>query len=427
MSGRWRVRFRRAALVTLAALLTGCSGAVQSQGGSQQSKESFPWVTSSTIKVGALSPLTGALAVQGLPETNGNKAFFDYLNEKLGGIGGRKVQLVTADSQFNNQVAVQEFNGLAGQTAMLTQLFGTPVSAAVQPLVDQQQIIAQPASYGMQFYSDPRLIMFGAPYPIQMENLVDWARTNGHPGNGKWAIVYRDDALGKDQLTGFDSAMKYYKVPAGNQLRLSYEPSDTDFTAQIQRLAQFDAGNVLLATTADVAPRLVVGTARLGDKPTWFGSTPIWNPVLGQNTEFMQAISGGNYLVASPLPSFGSSNNGIVTARQQLKVYAPNQSPDPYFTAGWLEGYFTWKVLEQAAKNKDFSREGMQKASAQLGSTDFDGLLLSKMDLSKSPIRRITRSMEIDRVDLQQPGGLTAISPQFTGASARAFTVPTSR
>lgn len=400
-------------------LLSACSGAVQSSSGN--SPKTYPWVTSNTIKVGAITPLTGPLAVQGIPETNGDKAFFDYINQTKGGVGGRKIQLVTADSQFDNQVAVQEFSGVAGQSAMLTQLFGTPITSALKSSIDQEKIIAQPASYGSQFYSDPYLAMFGAPYPIQIANLFDWAMSHGNRGNGKWAIVYRDDALGQDQLLGFDAAAKHYGIK--DVLRVSYEPTASDFSGQIQQLVQFGASNVILATTADVAPRIVVGTVSAGYKPTWMGSTPIWNPVLGKNSQFMQAISSANYLVASPLPSFDSSNPGIVQARKELPKYMPNQSPDPYFTAGWLESYFTWKVLQQASKNKDFSRGGMLKAERQVGSTDFDGLLLTPVDFGKPVGQRVSRTMEIDHVALANPGGLAQIGT-ITGPAARAYKMP---
>lgn len=409
--------------LVLALALSACSGAVQTQSGSSKSKESFPWVTPTSINVGVLSPLTGPLAVQGIPQTNGNKAFFAYVNEKFKGVYGRRIDMVAVDSQFNQQVAVQSFPSLVAQSAMLTQVFGTPITQALKPLVDSEQILGQPASYGVAFYSDPFLTMFGAPYPIQIENLIDWARTNGHAGNGKWAILYRDDALGKDQLAGFDFATQYYKIP--DVLRVPYEPNATDFTAQVQQLKQFGAGDVILAATADVAPRVVVGSARLGYNPIWLGSTPIWNPVLSKNTEFMQAISKNNYFVASPLPSFASSNKGIVTAREHLKTYTPDQGPDPYFSAGWLEGYWTWKVLQQASKDKDFSRQGLINAQEKLGSTDFDGLLLAPVDFSKPPVDRVSRAMEIDRVDLSQPGGLAQIT-NFSGESATAYKIPTS-
>ena len=90
--------------LVLALALSACSGAVQTQSGSSKSKESFPWVTPTSINVGVLSPLTGPLAVQGVPETNGDKAFFAYVNEKFKGVYGRRIDMVAVDSQFNQQV-----------------------------------------------------------------------------------------------------------------------------------------------------------------------------------------------------------------------------------------------------------------------------------------------------------------------------------
>src|SRR5215207_1432747 len=91
-------------LVVAAALaLAGCGGAAGEgdkgdEGGSGASLKSGPGFDGKTIKLGVLTPLSGPVAVIGLPLTAGNQVYFDYVNKEQGGIAGKyQVELEQAD------------------------------------------------------------------------------------------------------------------------------------------------------------------------------------------------------------------------------------------------------------------------------------------------------------------------------------------
>ena len=57
-----------------------------------------------------ITPTSGTVALIGNPLTAGNQAYFDYVNEELGGIAGKyKIELVIRDSAYDPTKAGQEY------------------------------------------------------------------------------------------------------------------------------------------------------------------------------------------------------------------------------------------------------------------------------------------------------------------------------
>ena len=70
------------------------------------------WSTASsaaTIKIGVISPLSGRFAKQGLETHQGVEVAVTEANE-AGGIGGRKLQLISRDDQSKPDVAISDSN-----------------------------------------------------------------------------------------------------------------------------------------------------------------------------------------------------------------------------------------------------------------------------------------------------------------------------
>src|SRR3546814_1859072 len=92
------------------------------------------------------SPQTGVAAVIGNPVTEGNRVFFEALNAE-GGIAGKyKVELEIADTQYQPQTAVQQYNATKDNVAAYVQVLGTGVVNALLPLLEEDGIVAGPGS-----------------------------------------------------------------------------------------------------------------------------------------------------------------------------------------------------------------------------------------------------------------------------------------
>ena len=69
---------------------------------------------SNVIKIGVIAPLTGDVAQYGVAVKNGVQLKVDELNA-AGGINGKKIELVVADSKGESQEAVNIFKKMVSQ------------------------------------------------------------------------------------------------------------------------------------------------------------------------------------------------------------------------------------------------------------------------------------------------------------------------
>jgi ABC-type branched-subunit amino acid transport system substrate-binding protein len=403
----------------LAALLVALSGSAVAQ-----SKANIG-VTDTTINVGVLSVLTGPVALQGLPVAVGNEAYFKYANDNLNGLGKRKIKVLKQDHQYNAQTANQIFAQMEPQVAMFAQLFGTPIIAALERRRKESGSLIIPSTFGSKFYADSQLVIPFAPYTIQITAGIDYLVKEKNAKALKWAIVSRHDVLGADGVAGFDFAVKHYGLQVAT--RQTYEPSDSDFTTQIQAIKDSGAQVVVLANTSAVTAQFVVGLARVGVHPIWLGWQPSFDPGLAKNAEFMAIVAKNPYYIASCLPAWSTDSPGMKQVREVRQKYAPGQVEDPYFTFGYIQGSLSYAILEAATKRNDFSREGIRKALADVGATDLGGLLTQKVDFSKPPHERFPRAIQMWTVAADVPSFQAPASGFFSGEAASKYPMPISK
>jgi ABC-type branched-subunit amino acid transport system substrate-binding protein len=384
--------------------------------------QSSPGVADKSLTVGVLSVLTGPVALQGVPIANGVEAYFKHVNDDLKGIEGRQVTILKQDHQYNAQNANQIFAQMTPRITMYADLFGTPIIAALQRRLGESGILAVPSTFGSQFYADPQLIAPFAPYTIQISAGIDYIVKERDGKSLKWAIISRHDVLGADGVAGFDHATKFHSLNVVS--RQTYEPTDTDFTAQIQALKDSGANAIVLADTSAVTAQLVVGLTRLGVHAIWLGWQPSFDPGLAKNQEFMAIVAKDKYYIASCLPAWSTKSAGMEEVRKAREKYFPDQSPDPYFTFGYVHGAITHAVLKAAVKNGDLSRAGINAAVKSVGVTDLNGLLTHVVDFAKPPQERFPRAVQVWEVDASVPSFQAPVTDYILGASASTYQMP---
>jgi ABC-type branched-subunit amino acid transport system substrate-binding protein len=384
-----------------------------------QSVKSGPGTTDKVVSVGVLSVLTGPVALQGVPIANGVDAYFKHINQQMHGIDGKEIAIIKRDHQYSGQTANQIFAEMTPRVAMYADVFGTPIIAALQRRIDESRVLVVPSTFGSQFYHDPQLIAPFAPYTIQISAGVDYLVSEKNGKSLKWAIVSRHDVLGADGVAGFDYAAKLYGLEVVS--RQTYEPSDTDFTAQIQAIKDSGANVVIFADTSAVTAQFVVGLSRLGVDAIWLGWQPSFDPGLAKNAEFMSIVEKNKYYIASCLPAWSTKSAGMDAVREAREKYAPEQVPDPYFIFGYVHGAITRAVLQAAIVHGDLSRAGINAAVKDVGVTDFDGLLTHTVDFSKPPRERFPRAVQIWEVSASAASFQAPVTGYVSGEAARTY------
>jgi ABC-type branched-subunit amino acid transport system substrate-binding protein len=373
------------------------------------------------IELGVITPLTGTVSIIGIPLTAGNQLWWDYVNDELGGVGGKyEVELVEEDSAYQAPEAIQAYDKIKGDVVSFQQILGTQVTKALLPKMQVDDAAGGPATLDATWVKNANLFPVGAPYQVEAINALDYYTKNGGKGKKVCALA-QDDEFGDAGLEGLASAKKALKFKTGPAPRFK---GGEDLTAQIQQLADADCDAVLVVATAADATAILTKSVALNFTPRMITLAPFWLPVFAQSASLQQFLVDHVWVSAEQAIAWGDTTvPGMETFLQRQEQYAPDQRPDPYFVFGYLQGQAMYQILQRAVKNGDLSKEGILEASNQVGTLEFDGLTGDYEYGKSASDRNPPRTTALFEVDPAQPVGLGLLS---TGASkaAKQYKVP---
>ena len=367
-------------------------------------------VATKTITIGDIGALTGPAAPLGAQVAAGHEAYFKGLNDR-GGINGWKVKLVVKDSGYSPQQHVQLFGKLASSVALLNS-FGSPTTKAIQPQVDQQKLVTFPASFDSVWGADSVMAPVGAPYSVDIANVLDYYTKSGAT-KPKIGIIYQNDEYGADGLRGFKAAKDSLGFKdAGQQ---TFNVGDTSFTAQVQKLKAAGADAVVVTALPSATGPIVGTAATLGFHPQWILQGPSFLEQLitkdgrlkSPQTPVAPALKGA--LVTSFAAPWGSKN---IPGMQQLIAdhdkYSAKTPPSIYFTVAYAQGQVQAEILKRAIAERNLTRQGLLDAKLNLGTVDLGGITPS---VSYSPqLGPPTRKSLITQIDPSVAGFLKTVS-----------------
>jgi branched-chain amino acid transport system substrate-binding protein len=239
----------------------GCAKSEPTTGGSE----------AEPIKVGAVLSLTGTYAALGTSEQNALKLEVDRINA-AGGVGGRKIDLIIEDDATDEAKAVAATTKLIeqDQVAALIGATGTGQTMAMRGDVDRSGIPQISMAGGTVVTGSFDKLVYQTPWSntIVVPFVLDAIKKTGAT---KIAVVSDTGGYGKDGLAVIESAAK----TAGLEIVTSqtFNPGDTDLSAQLTKVKSSDAEAVLL-WTAGKEGALAVKTGRdLGLKQPFFGGS----------------------------------------------------------------------------------------------------------------------------------------------------------
>src|SRR5215831_6087038 len=102
--------------------------------------ESAPGVTSTSIRIGSCSALTGPTSFLGIQTQLGALAYFHLVND-AGGVNGRKIEIVSHDDGYDPENAPACFKSLLKEDVFAMGFFvGTPTAVKYIPLAESAKI-----------------------------------------------------------------------------------------------------------------------------------------------------------------------------------------------------------------------------------------------------------------------------------------------
>lgn len=371
-----------------------------------------------TIRLGVITPTSGQVAVIGEPLTNGDRAYWEHVNEELGGVAGEyPVELVIEDSAYDPPTAVQKYNQIKGDVVMFNQLLGTPVVNALLEQLEADNIVAQPASLDSFWVREQNLLPIGAPYQIQAINGLDWYVTEGGGEGDSICTLRQDDPYGEAGQEGIDFALEQLDLELTREA--TFPVGNPDFTTQITQLEGAGCDMVWLVSTPTDTGSALGKAAELGYAPQWMGQSPTWigalvdSPLLPYLEE--------NYMWVSEGPEYGDESvPGMAEMIRIQETYTPDQEPDIYFNFGYLESRAVHQVLEAAVERGDLSRDGIVEAMNSLDELTFDGLY-GDYGWGEPDDRDPPRASSIFGVNAEMPIGLELVVAEHEAPFAADF------
>lgn len=305
-----------------------------------------PAVAADAIVVGRSLALTGNLKVYGEAKRDGGDAYTNKVNA-AGGVGGRKIELVTLDDAYVPATTVENLKKIAQErqpTAFLG-LFGVPTSAAALPAVLELKIPVVGLSTGTDAVRTPfnrYVFPVRASYADEARKLVNHVTTTNVT---KISVIYMDNPFGSTLKDSLLAALK-----------------DAGLTAKVFKVdvPGKEAASAVAQATADAPQALFLATlATVG--------VPVFTEV--KKTAFRGAVYGFSPLDATAVTkALGPQAHGLgisqvfpIPSGVRLKVVAEYVQAVKDLGRGapsfyGLEAFIEAKVLV----------EGMRRAGPQL-------------------------------------------------------------
>jgi branched-chain amino acid transport system substrate-binding protein len=210
-----------------------------------------------------------------------SEAYFDYVNEELGGIDGRQIELVALDDGYepgrtatNAQRLVQEEGVFA-----LFNVIGTANNLAIWDNLEEECVPNLFAGTGSPLWGDPEHAWTVGSFPSYSLEAAMYANyLQENDPDAEVALLTQNDDFGRAYVDTFKSVIEGTDITVAGEE--TYEPSNPDTTSQVTSLAATGADAVVLGTTALACPNALNAVNGSNWEPTIFISGTCTSPTL---------------------------------------------------------------------------------------------------------------------------------------------------
>jgi branched-chain amino acid transport system substrate-binding protein len=330
--------------------------------------------TDTEIKIGQTVPFSGpASAYSSIGKAQA--AYFKMINEQ-GGINGRKINLIQYDDAYSPPKAVEQVRKLVESDEVLLtfQIVGTPSNAAVQKYLNAKKVPQLFAATGASKFTDPKnfpwTLGFNPNYQTEGRIYGQYILKN-HP-DAKIGILYQNDDLGRDYLTGLKAALGE-KAAKMIVAEASYEVTDPTIDSQVLKIK--DAGTDLFfnASTPKQAAQAIKKIGELGWHPVQIvdiNATSVGAVLQPAGLEASKGLISTNYGKDPSDPQW-KDDPGMKHYFDFMAKYYPDGDKNSNFnTYGYSTAQLMAHVLKQCGD--DLTRENVMKQATNLKNVEFD-------------------------------------------------------
>lgn len=356
------------AVVASMLLATGCASGGGSTTGGGEGK----------ILIGAYAGTSGPVALTARDLIRGWELAFDEVNAG-GGINGRDIELKVRDDTYDPARAVTVVRDLVQNDEVLAVTgLGSPTTLAVHDFLTTQEVPNLfPVSAASSLYKPPTEWTFiaGPTYTAQAYVSVKYGIEER--GVTKLGIMGLNDEAGEDVAAGCQAAAKELGVEVVG--RHTFEPSTTDFTAQMSDLRSKGADGVCIANPLELTGLELKQAERLDWHPVFMGFSSQANTALAELAG--PKASEGLVAVSTFLPT-GSDEPAVKKFVNAYTSKYDNDAPTFFSQYGYWSGHLMAEALADAGEEltRDSLREAILAWKDHADSTGLSGPLSFSKD-----------------------------------------------
>ena len=329
-----------------------------------------PGVSADKIVFGQATALEGPAAALGQDMRLGILAAFAEAN-KAGGVKGRRLELISRDDGYDPGKSIEATRRLINEDKVFALIgaFGTPTSAATQPIAAEAGVPFIAPLTGAEFLRTPfkpNVVNVRASYVQEAETIVE--RLTKDRAVERIAILYQDDAFGRAGLEGVQRALnkRGMKLAAEG----TYERNTTAVKRALLDIRQGNPQAVIVFGTYHQAAEFIRLSKLVKLNAIFITSSFVGTNALAQEL----GTAGAGVFVTQVVPFPGDTSVPLV-ARYQAALKALNPAAAPGFVS--LEGYIAGRVVIAGLQKLD----GEPKRQALLdrilsGPIDLQGIRL---------------------------------------------------
>ncbi len=310
---------------------------------------------------GQSAALTGPASELGAGMRLGLESAFAEVNA-AGGIGDRRLSLVSLDDMYEPEAAVANTRQLIDDHDVyaLVGAVGTPTSRAAQPVTRDAGVPYIAPFTGAEFLRDAsdqsNVVNVRASYFQETAEIV--ARLTEDLGITKIGILYQDDSYGRAGLAGVRRALDAHGLPLVAEANY---PRNTEIVKRaLLDLRRFKPEAVVIIGAYKPAAKLIRWSRRTGFEPVFVNISFVGTSALAEEL----GPDGAGVYITQVVPFPGDTSVPVV-ARYQRALAASAPGAEPGFVS--LEGYLAGRLVA----------EGLRLAGADASPGDFLGALRS--------------------------------------------------
>jgi branched-chain amino acid transport system substrate-binding protein len=234
-----------------------------------------PGVTDTEIKIGQTMPYSGPASAYGVFGRT-YAAFFKMIND-MGGINGRKLNLISLDDAYSPPKTLEQTRRLVEQeqVAFIFGTVGTPTNAAVRSYLNENMVPQLFVITGANMFGDPQhypWTMAVSP-PYQTAAHIFAQHILASTPDAKIGVLYQNDNLGKDYLVGLRNGLGH---DHGAMIikEVSYEVAEPTVDSQVVTLQGSGADTLIIAATPKAGAQTIRKAYDIGWMPARYISYP---------------------------------------------------------------------------------------------------------------------------------------------------------